>query len=200
MLGKDGTKVLYTRNWWELIGNELKIIKSFRVWTCFQLTCSNQFLHLASVSPSEMPMSLAVPHTIAIQQTLPGIKSKCSTSQKNETDSQAIFGHLSHKMGNIWNTNHPIQGTYSELATVPDTFHNFLNLHNGPRGKKWLHMAEEDTEAQPGKWMPRVPLDKCLDTARIHLSLAPRPCWATLIDFALTVNHGDTGRPFLCRI
>ncbi|XP_065794551.1 heat shock protein HSP 90-alpha-like [Muntiacus reevesi] len=42
------------------------------------------------------------------------------------------------------------QDTYSELATVPDTFHNFLNLHNGPRAKKWLHMAEEDTEAQPG--------------------------------------------------
>lgn len=117
-----------------------------------------------------MPMSLAVSHTITIQQILPGIKSKSSTSQKNETDSQAVFGHLSHKMGNIWNTNHPIQDTYSELATVPDTFHNFLNLHNGPRGKKWLHMAEEDIEAQPGKWMPRVPLDKCLDTARIHLS------------------------------
>lgn len=96
----------------------------------------------------------------------------------------------------VWNTNHPIQDTYSDLATVLDTFHNLLNLHNGPRGKKWLHMAEEDIEAKPGKWMSRVPLDKCLDQARIHLSLAPRPCWAILIDFALTVNRGDTRRTF----
>ena len=122
----------------------------------------------------------------------PGIKSKCSTSQNNETDWQVYLVIFPIRWETVWNMNHPIQDTYSELATVLDTFHNLLNLHNGPRGKKWLHMAEENVEAQPGKSMSRVPLDKCLDQARSHLSLAPRPCWAILIDFTLTVNRGDT--------